>query len=53
MVMENSTILIVKGNDLSMKLVRSLLKIANFKIFEAKEAESAIKLAYEHHSDYI
>ena len=51
--MENKTILVIEDNELNMKLVRSLLKIGNYTILEAVDAESGIKLAREKHPDLI
>ena len=51
--MENKKILVVEDNDLNMKLVRSLLKRDGYDIVEAKDAESGIQLAHEHHPDLI
>ena len=51
--MNNKTILVIEDNKLNMKLVRSLLKIGNYTILEAVDAESGIKLAREKHPDLI
>lgn len=51
--MKTKKILVVEDNDLNMKLVRSLLKREGYDIFEAKNAESGIQLAREHHPDLI
>ena len=51
--MENKTILVIEDNELNMKLVRSLLKIGNYTILEAVDAESGIKLAREKNPDLV
>ena len=51
--MKNRSILVIEDNDLNMKLVRSLLKIDDYCIIEAKDAESGIQLAHVHHPDLI
>jgi len=51
--MKNRSILVIEDNDLNMKLVRSLLKIDDYRIIEAKDAESGIQLAHVHHPDLI
>lgn len=51
---ENSKIvLVVEDNELNMKLVRGLMKIANHRLLEASDAESAIELARRHLPDLI
>ena len=51
--MESKTILVVEDNELNMKLVRSLLQLANYQIIEANNAENGIQLARDHHPDLI
>jgi CheY-like chemotaxis protein len=51
--MDNKTILIVKDDELNMKLIRSVLQLGNCRILEAKSAEKGIQLACEHHPDLI
>jgi CheY-like chemotaxis protein len=51
--MNNKTILVIEDNKLNMKLVRSLLKIGNYTILEAVDAESGIKLAREKNPDLV
>ena len=51
--MENITVLIIEDNQLIMKLVRSMLKLAHSQVFEAKDAEDGILLAPEHLPDLI
>ena len=51
--MENITVLIIEDNELNLKLVRSMLKLAHYQVLEAKDAEGGILLAREHLPDLI
>ena len=51
--MENKEILVIEDNQLNMKLVRSLLQLGKFKVREAMDAETGIKLAREQQPDLI
>ena len=51
--MNNKTILVIEDNELNMKLVRSLLKIGNYTMLEAVDAETGIKLARENNPDLV
>ena len=51
--MANKTILVIEDNELNMKLVRSLLKMNNYTILEATDAETGIKLAREKNPDLV
>jgi CheY-like chemotaxis protein len=51
--MENKEILAIEDNQLNMKLVRSLLQLGKFKVREAMDAETGIKLAREQQPDLI
>ena len=51
--MANETVLVVEDNEMNMKLVRSLLQIGKYRVLEAVDGESGIKLAREHHPDLI
>jgi CheY-like chemotaxis protein len=51
--MANETVLVVEDNAINMKLVRSLLQIGKYRVLEAVDGESGIKLAREHHPDLI
>ena len=51
--MANKTILVIEDNALNMKLVRSLLKMKNYTILEATDAETGIKLAREKTPDLV
>ena len=51
--MSAKTVLVVEDNDLNMKLVRSLLKIAGVRGIEADNAELGLDLARRHRPDLI
>ncbi|MDH4266755.1 MAG: response regulator [Deltaproteobacteria bacterium] len=51
--MENKNILVIEDNTRNMKLVRSLLQRSPYKILEAIDAESGIRLAREHRPGLI
>jgi len=51
--MGNRTVLVIEDNALNMKLVRSLLKMGNYDIIEAVDAETGIQLARECKPDLI
>ena len=51
--MENKTILVIEDNELNMKLVKSLLKMGNYRILEATDAETGMKLLHENIPDLI
>ena len=51
--MENKTILVIEDNELNMKLVRGVLKLQNYHIIEAEDADKGIQLARDHHPDLI
>ncbi len=46
--MANDAILVIEDNELNMKLVRNLLKIGKYQVFEARDAETGIELAQAH-----
>ena len=50
--MEN-TVLVVEDDHLNMKLMRSLLGLGGYRIYEATEAETALRMAAEHRPDLI
>ena len=47
------TILVVEDNKLNMKLVRGLIKIGKYRMLEAMDAESGIKLIREERPDLV
>ncbi len=51
--MSTKTILVVEDNALNMKLVKSLLKIGNYDMVEAPDAETGITLARNKKPDLI
>jgi diguanylate cyclase (GGDEF)-like protein len=51
--MPKGTLLVIEDNQKNMKLVRDLLQIGRYQVFEATDAESGIKLAREHQPDAI
>jgi len=51
--MEAKTILVVEDNEMNMKLMRAVLQKDNYRILEAKDAETGISLAREQHPDLI
>jgi CheY-like chemotaxis protein len=51
--MPKGTLLVIEDNPKNMKLVRDLLQIGRYQVFEATDAESGIKLAREHQPDLI
>ena len=51
--MEDRKILVIEDNELNMKLVRTLLKLGNFQVIEAVDAETGIQLARNTDPDII
>lgn len=51
--MNNKTILIIEDDVLNMKLLRSILRLKNFTILEAENAEVGIQLARDNKPDLI
>ena len=51
--MENTTVLVIEGNKLNMKLVRSILLLGHYQVIEAGDAETGIQSAREHLPDLI
>ncbi|NPA94192.1 MAG: response regulator [Thermodesulfobacteria bacterium] len=51
--MEDRKILVIEDNELNMKLVRTLLKLGNFQVIEAVDAETGIQLARSTDPDII
>jgi CheY-like chemotaxis protein len=52
--MMNHTILVIEDNDVNMELFRDiLLRIRKYRMLEAVDAETGIRLAREHHPDLI
>ena len=51
--MKSKTILVIEDNRLNMKLVRSLLLLAEYEILEAEDAETGMKLMRKHRPDLV
>ncbi len=51
--MKSKTILVIEDNELNMKLVRSLLKIGNYEVLEAVDAEIGMQLIRKHRPDLV
>ena len=51
--MKIKTILVVEDNELNMKLVKSLIKIGNYRVLEAIDAESGLQLIREQQPDLV
>ena len=51
--MNNNKILVIEDNKLNMKLVRNLLRLENYQVIEAENAETGIELAQAHQPDLI
>ena len=51
--MEGKRILVVEDDELNMKLVGDVLKLAHYALLEATDAETGIQLAREQHPDLI
>jgi two-component system cell cycle response regulator len=51
--MKTQKILIIEDNKLNLKLIRTILLISNFKVFEAENAEVGFQIIEEHHPDII
>ena len=51
--MADKTILVVEDNEMNMKLMRAVLKTGNYRMLEAMDAETGLRLVREHHPDLI
>jgi two-component system cell cycle response regulator DivK len=51
--MEGKTILVIEDNEMNMKLMRAVLRAGNYRMLEAPDAESGLRLVREHHPDLI
>jgi two-component system, cell cycle response regulator len=51
--MKTQTLLVIEDNALNMKLVRSLLNLAGYRVLEAEDAEQGIQMASLHRPDLI
>jgi two-component system, cell cycle response regulator DivK len=53
LIMEDKTILVIEDNEINMKLIRAFLQIGKYRILEARDAETGIRLVREQHPDLI
>ena len=51
--MADKTILVVEDNEMNMKLMRAVLKTGNYRMLEAMDAETGLRLVREHRPDLI
>ena len=51
--MGTKTILVIDDNELTIKLVRNLLRIENYRVLEAENANKGIRLAQQFQPDLI
>lgn len=51
--MKRKAVLVIEDDHINMKLVRALLKIGNYQVLEAYDAEKGIAVAREHRPDLI
>jgi FOG: CheY-like receiver len=51
--MEDKTILVIEDNEMNMKLIRAILKVGKYRMLEAMDAETGLRLVREHHPDLI
>src|SRR4030067_1948612 len=51
--MEDKTILVIEDNEINMKLIRTFLEIGKYRILEARDAETGLRVVREQHPDLI
>jgi CheY-like chemotaxis protein len=51
--MTDKTILVIEDNEMNMKLMRAVLKAGNYRMPEAMDAETGLRLVREHRPDLI
>jgi CheY-like chemotaxis protein len=51
--MSDKTILVIEDNEMNMKLMRAVLKAGKYRMLEATDAETGLRLVREHHPDLI
>ena len=51
--MADKTILVIEDNEMNMKLMRAVLKTGHYRMLEAMDAETGLRLVREHHPDLI
>jgi two-component system cell cycle response regulator DivK len=53
LIMKYKTILVIEDNEINMKLIRTFLEIGKYRILQASDAETGLRLAREKHPDLI
>jgi FOG: CheY-like receiver len=53
LVMKDKTILVIEDNEINMKLIRTFLEIGKYRILQAGDAETGLRLAREKRPDLI
>ena len=51
--MEDKTIMVIEDNEMNMKLMRAVLKAGKYRMLEAMDAETGLRLIREHRPDLI
>ncbi|MCX5821255.1 MAG: response regulator [Deltaproteobacteria bacterium] len=51
--MKEKTILVIEDNAMNMKLMRAVLKLGHYRVIEAPDAETGIRLAGENRPDLV
>jgi two-component system cell cycle response regulator DivK len=51
--MKEKTILVIEDNAMNMKLARAVLKLGHYRVLEAADAETGIRLAVENRPDLV
>jgi len=51
--MEQKTILVVEDNEMNMKLMRAVMRVGNYRMIEAMDAETGLRLVKESRPDMI
>ena len=51
--MEGKTVLVIEDNEMNMKLMRAVLRAGKYRMLEAMDAETGLRLVLEHHPDVI
>jgi CheY-like chemotaxis protein len=51
--MEDKTILVIEDNEINMKLMRAILKAGKYKMLEAVDAETGLRLVREKRPDLV
>lgn len=51
--MGEKTILVIEDNEMNMRLMRAVLKVGHYRMLEARDAETGLRLVREHRPDLI